>query len=158
MQQQQKVALSTLRNDVEGVASLLYLYHPGSPWPEVDPSLDQCLYDSRIEKYWYAVLYFLGQGRSPTERARYNTARPISVLGGVSDAEIQMLQIARGPFAKAQRMYPCTCLHLHIHLYCIYCHHYCRCSPSPSPHCRPFLSILLFSMLWMDIRIYGSRV
>ena len=96
------VALSTLRNDVEGVASPLSLYQPGSPWPEVDPQLDQNLYDSRLERYWFAWLYFLGQGRSPAERTRYNAARPMSVLGGVSDAEIQMLQVARGPLAKTQ--------------------------------------------------------
>jgi hypothetical protein len=96
------VALSTLRSDVEGVASPLSLYQPGSPWPEVDPQLDQDLYDSRLESYWFAWLYFLGQGRSPAERTRYNAARPISVLGGVSNAEIQMLQMARGPLAKTQ--------------------------------------------------------
>merc|ERR1712151_1121093 len=30
------VALSTLRNDIDGSMSPLGLYHPGSPWPEVD--------------------------------------------------------------------------------------------------------------------------
>jgi hypothetical protein len=30
----------------------------------------------------------------------YNSCRPITVLGGVSDAEIEMLQRARGPVAK----------------------------------------------------------
>ena len=30
----------------------------------------------------------------------YNAARPFGVLGGVSDAECDMLQKARGPYAK----------------------------------------------------------
>jgi hypothetical protein len=96
------VALSTLRNDVEGVSSPLSLYVPGSAWPAVDPKLDENLYDSKLEAWLYAFLYFLGKGRSPSERAKYNIARPIPVLGGVSDAEIQMLQMARGPLAKTQ--------------------------------------------------------
>mmetsp|Transcript_6996 Transcript_6996/g.17108 ORF Transcript_6996/g.17108 Transcript_6996/m.17108 type:complete len:670 (+) Transcript_6996:113-2122(+) len=96
------VALSTLRNDVEGVASPLSLYIPGSAWPAVDPKWDTNLYDSPLESWVYAMRYFLGQGRSPSERAKYNVARPLPVLGGVSDAEIQMLQMARGPLAKTQ--------------------------------------------------------
>jgi len=96
------VALSTLRNDVEGVSSPLSLYIPGSAWPAVDPKWDKNLYDSKLEGWLYAMLYFLGQGRSPFERAKYNVARPLPVLGGVSDAEIQMLQMARGAMAKTQ--------------------------------------------------------
>lgn len=96
------VAMSTLRNDVEGVSSPLSLYIPGSAWPAVDPKWDKNLYDSPLEGIFYAFLYFLGQGRSPSERAKYNLARPLPVLGGISDAEIQMLQMARGPLAKTQ--------------------------------------------------------
>ena len=96
------VALSTLRNDAEGVSSPLSLYIPGSAWPAVDPKWDKNIYDSNLEGWLYAFLYFLGQGRSTSERARYNIARPLPVLGGVSDAEIQMLQMSRGPFAKTQ--------------------------------------------------------
>lgn len=96
------VALSTLRNDVEGVSSPLSLYIPGSSWPAVDPKSDQNVYDTQLEAWLFAILYFLGQGRSPSERAKYNVARPLPVLGGVSDAEIQMLQMARGPLAKTQ--------------------------------------------------------
>ena len=96
------VALSTLRNDSEGVSSPLSLYIPGSAWPAVDPKWDENLYDTRFEGWIYAILYFLGQSRSPSERAKYNIARPLPVLGGVSDAEIQMLQMARGPLAKTQ--------------------------------------------------------
>jgi hypothetical protein len=31
------VALSTLRNDIEGAESPLSVHVPGKPWPEVDP-------------------------------------------------------------------------------------------------------------------------
>ena len=55
------VALSTLRNDKEGVASPLTIYNPGEKWPEVDPKLDKYLYDSKIEETYYAFLHFLGQ-------------------------------------------------------------------------------------------------
>ena len=96
------VALSTLRNDTEGVASPLSLYIPGSAWPAVDPKWDENVYDSRLEGWFYAILFFLGATRSPSERAKYNIARPLPVLGGVSDAEIQMLKMARGPLAKTQ--------------------------------------------------------
>ena len=96
------VALSTLRNDMEGIASPLSLYIPGSAWPAVDPKWDQNVYDTWLEGYFYKVLYFLGATRSPSERAKYNIARPLPVLGGVSDAEIQMLKMARGPLAKTQ--------------------------------------------------------
>ena len=94
--------MSTLRNDIEGVSSPLSLYIPGSAWPEVDPKWDKNLYDSKLEYWLYTILYFLGEGRSPYERAMYNIARPLPVIGGVSDAEIQMLQMARGPLAKTQ--------------------------------------------------------
>ena len=36
------------------------------------------------------------------ERTRYNAMRPLPVLGGVSNAEIAFLQLARGPYAKVQ--------------------------------------------------------
>ena len=98
------VALSTLRNDTEGFVSPLGVYKTGSPWPEVDPD--------KIDNWWLngpwyqrilrRVLYFLGMSRSPEERTRYNAARPLPVLGGVSDAEIKFLQMARGPSAKTQ--------------------------------------------------------
>ena len=55
-----------------------------------------------IEKFYYAFLHFIGSGRSPVERAKYNAARPLSILGGVSDQEIRMLQTARGALAKTQ--------------------------------------------------------
>ena len=41
-----------------------------------------------------------GTNRSARRRTMYNAARPFGVLGGVSDAECDMLRKARGPYAK----------------------------------------------------------
>lgn len=94
------VALSTLRNDVEGANSPLDIYEPGSTWPPVDPDR----YPSEGIKFTLQqrLLNFLGAGRSPVERTQYNAARPMPVLGGVSEGEIRFLQTARGPSAKTQ--------------------------------------------------------
>ena len=96
------VALSTLRNDVDGTESPLDYYSIGDPWPEVDPQNIPDLYASGMHKLFAAFGYFLGMGRSPEERTRYNACRPLGVIGGVSDSEIQFLQLARGPYAKTQ--------------------------------------------------------
>ncbi|CAB9497787.1 Bestrophin, RFP-TM, chloride channel [Seminavis robusta] len=98
------VALSTLRNDMEGSVSPLGVYKPGSPWPEVDPDKLDSYYlnGSWSTRMIKRIQYFLGTARSPEERTRYNAARPLEVLGGVSDSEIRFLQMARGPLAKTQ--------------------------------------------------------
>jgi hypothetical protein len=96
------VALSTLRNDVDGAESPLDLYEVGSPWPEVDPAKDQSLWSGSLQKVVRVFAYFLGVGFSPDERTQYNASRPLPVLGGVSDNEIRFLQMARGPAAKTQ--------------------------------------------------------
>jgi predicted membrane chloride channel (bestrophin family) len=98
------VALSTLRNDAEGYESPLDIYYPGAPLPEVDP--DKVPKDTRqsyqpntIKKhcqYWFSI------DRTPVKRSEYNSSRPLSVIGGVSDAEIVFLQKARGSYAKTQ--------------------------------------------------------
>lgn len=92
------VALSTLRNDVDGSESPLDIFEPGSPWPEVDPDAQPGT------KYSWPELFkhLTGADRTPEARTRYNAARPLSVIGGVSDAEIRFLQMARGPYAKTQ--------------------------------------------------------
>jgi predicted membrane chloride channel (bestrophin family) len=93
------VALSTLRNDVEGAESPLRMYVPGSPWPEVDPdNLDKSFKQTIPE----LIMHALGADRTPAQRTRYNASRPLPVLGGISDAEIRFLQMARGPSAKTQ--------------------------------------------------------
>ena len=94
------VALSTLRNDVEGAESPLDVYVPGSKWPAVDPrEVDGLAFDSSLKEDF---LLFLGMGRTPEQRTRYNASRPLKVIGGVSDAEIRSLRMARGPYAKTQ--------------------------------------------------------
>ena len=98
------VAMSTLRNDLEGAESPLATFVPGDPWPCVDPDD----YKADVRKDWtrtktrlFTVFqYLFGRTRTGASRTLYNAARPFRVIGGVSDAEIQMLQAARGPLAK----------------------------------------------------------
>jgi predicted membrane chloride channel (bestrophin family) len=97
------VALSTLRNDVDGAESPLDYYEIGSPWPEVDAQqIPEVLSQSQTDKASAAISFFLGIGRAPEDRTRYNASRPLHVIGGVSDNEIRFLQMARGPSAKTQ--------------------------------------------------------
>jgi len=96
------VAFCTLRNDVEGSESPLDIYKSG-PWPEADPdkmaAKDLHKFSPRY-KVIKNIRYWLGMDRTPQARTQYNAARPMPVLGGVSDGEIRMLQRARGPSAK----------------------------------------------------------
>ena len=97
------VALSTLRNDIEGAESPLDVYEPGAPWPSVDPYTETRTSKAGLKvTFWQRCLSFLGVMHSPEERTRYNAARPLPVLGGVSEGEIRFLQMARGPGAKTQ--------------------------------------------------------
>jgi predicted membrane chloride channel (bestrophin family) len=50
--------------------------------------------------FWRAVYFLLGLSRSPRQRTLYNATRPFTVLGGISDHEVYMLQQARGPEAQ----------------------------------------------------------
>jgi hypothetical protein len=45
---------------------------------------------------------FFGVGLTSEQRSMRNAAQPLPVVGGVSDAEIRFLQMARGPSAKTQ--------------------------------------------------------
>lgn len=99
------VALSTLRVDIEGAASPLIPYVPGDPWPPVDP--DNTPKDIRKEftqkkssRLKKNLRFLLGTSRTEKNRTLYNAARPMRVLGGVSDAEIKLLSAVRGPLAK----------------------------------------------------------
>ena len=95
------VALSTLRNDIEGAESPLDVYVPGKPFPAADPrDVDDGM--AFEDSFLDTVFLFLGMGRTPEQRTRYNASRPLKVIGGVSDAEIRFLQMARGPYAKTQ--------------------------------------------------------
>ncbi|CAB9506660.1 Bestrophin, RFP-TM, chloride channel [Seminavis robusta] len=97
------VALSTLRNDIEGAQSPLAEYFPGQPLPPVDPDeLSKALrkkFDSGSHTV-AAVYYLLGLTRDNRHRTLYNAVRPFQILGGVSDAEVDRLQRAHGPYAK----------------------------------------------------------
>ncbi|CAJ1941221.1 unnamed protein product [Cylindrotheca closterium] len=105
------VAMSTLRNDLEEAESPLIEFFPNEPWPHVDP--DDYMADVRQE--WESssslitgwniglpssIRYMLGLSRNDVSRTLYNAARPFRVIGNVSDAEIELLQKARGPLAK----------------------------------------------------------
>jgi predicted membrane chloride channel (bestrophin family) len=98
------VAFSTLRNDLEQAESPLATFLPGSPWPCVDPdeySADVRKDWTRTESRCFTVMcYLIGRSRNQKAQTLYNAARPFRVVGGVSDAEIEMLQAARGPLAK----------------------------------------------------------
>jgi predicted membrane chloride channel (bestrophin family) len=89
------VALSTLRNDIDGAESPLDVYQPGQTWPKVD------LTDFSSWKL-NGLKYLTGADRTPEARTEYNRLNPILVLGGVSDSEIHFLQLAKGPMAKTQ--------------------------------------------------------
>eukprot|EP00980_Cylindrotheca_fusiformis_P000959 scaffold260_cov115-Cylindrotheca_fusiformis.AAC.4 len=98
------VAMSTLRNDIENAESPLIEFIPDQPWPHVDPDD----YQADVRKEWtrsthrgYTVLrYLFGVSRTDKSRTLYNAGRPFRVIGNVSDAEIELLQVARGPLAK----------------------------------------------------------
>ncbi|KAL7562995.1 hypothetical protein ACA910_018632 [Epithemia clementina (nom. ined.)] len=98
------VAMSTLRNDLEEADTPLSTFVPGAPWPHVDP--DSYGADVRKDwtltthRTWTVFSYLLGTTRTRASCTLYNAARPFRVIGGVSDAEIEMLQSARGPFGK----------------------------------------------------------
>ena len=99
------VALSTLRNDIEDRESPLDVYIPGSPWPAADP--DNLPRDTKLRfqhrsKLVTILFHWFGIDRMPGKRNDYNAARPMLVIGGVSDCEVQYLQMARGPYAKAE--------------------------------------------------------
>jgi len=95
------VALSTLRNDVDGAESPLDMYRFGEEWPEVDSTKIKGIKMS----VWSRFRRIVGAELSPEERTNYNATRPLGVIGGVSEAEIRMLQMARGPYAKTQLVF-----------------------------------------------------
>jgi hypothetical protein len=97
------VALESLRANYEGVDMRLKEYVPGSPWPPVDP--DYLNRDVKSEygdqNALWSMFYFLtGTSRTLKRRTLYNAARPLGVLGGVSDNEIEALRHCQGPYAK----------------------------------------------------------
>lgn len=93
------VALSTLRNDADGDQSFFDIYNAGADFPEVDPGKLPRKVRKQIES-WSALRYLFGLDRSRESRTRYNTLRPLPVLGGVSANEIAFLKKAKGSLAK----------------------------------------------------------
>ena len=76
---------------------------PVLKWPPVDP--DDL--DAEIREGYHSnnrilliLSWLLGLTRTRKELTLYNAARPFRVLGGVSDAEMHLLQNARGSSAK----------------------------------------------------------
>ena len=96
------VALSTLRNDVEGCESPLAIYEPGNKFPDVDPNKDEWLEQKGWKAIFSLIKSFFGVRMTEAQRSKHNAALPLAVIGGVSDAEIRFLQIAKGPSAKTQ--------------------------------------------------------
>jgi hypothetical protein len=97
------VAMSTLRNDIEGTQSPLCEYIPGRPFPPVNPdelSSDIKMVYHETNRFWNCLYFILGIDRGPKQRTLYNAARPFGVIGGVSDEEARLLQQARGPYAQ----------------------------------------------------------
>jgi len=97
------VSLATLRNHAEGVELPLVEYIPGSEFPPVDPdalsAVDRKQYQSS-NRFFTSLIFLFGFNRTEEQKTLYNAARPFGVLGGISDAEIQLLKLARGPSAK----------------------------------------------------------
>jgi predicted membrane chloride channel (bestrophin family) len=74
-------------------------------WPTRQPSTS--LPSRKNHKAWIrnnsvrnAVYFLLGLSRSPRQRTLYNASRPFTVMGGLSDNEVELLQKARGPEAQ----------------------------------------------------------
>jgi len=100
------VALTTLRcEDTDSMKAPLVEFIPNLEWPHYNSN-----HDSDMKLYGYkgnkccgiiqTINYMLDISRTKYKRSKYNACRPLSVIGGVSQNEIQMLQRARGQSAK----------------------------------------------------------
>lgn len=72
---------------------------------KVDPNADEIDCELRIRvkrnnKFSNIVMFLFGLSRNSRERTIYNASRPFSVLGGISDAEVEMLRKVRGHSAQ----------------------------------------------------------
>ena len=97
------VAMSTLRNCTEGCEVPIVEYIPGKPWPHVNPNELPPELQHKFggdTSFRHALHFMFGLTRSERHRALYNAARPFTVLGGISDDEVEKLDRARGPYAK----------------------------------------------------------
>ncbi|KAL7474641.1 hypothetical protein ACHAW6_000607, partial [Cyclotella cf. meneghiniana] len=96
------VALSTLRNEIEGAEAPLCEFVPGNPWPTYNSNNDPEMkhYGYRQSAIIRNLRYIFDISRTQQERTAYNMARPFPVIGGVSEREASLLQQARGAVAK----------------------------------------------------------
>ena len=95
------VALSTLRFDEDDSYAPLVEFTPGHHWPNYNSD-----HDADMKKYGYElglwrrfvvlVKYWLDISRTKQQCRVYNAARPLPVIGGISEREAVMLQRARG--------------------------------------------------------------
>jgi len=98
------VAMSTLRCcDRDDIESNLIDFDPCARWPAMDSEQDI----ASLAKYgyrsnWFAtrVKYVFGLSRTDEERNWLNSARPLTVVGGISPQETAGLRSARGSAAK----------------------------------------------------------
>ena len=99
------VALSTLRFDEDDSYAPLVEFTPGHHWPNYNSD-----HDADMKKYGYElglwrrfvvlVKYWLDISRTKQQCRVYNAARPLPVIGGISEREAVMLQRARSKSAK----------------------------------------------------------
>eukprot|EP00536_Pseudo-nitzschia_multiseries_P016792 jgi/Psemu1/247776/estExt_Genewise1.C_12380007 len=100
------VAMASLRADMEGVSSPLVDYVPGQKFPpasEIRHGRTMHSKNIRIQRnnaYMNLLLFLCGSSRTSRQRTIYNASRPFAVLGGISDAEVQMLRNVRGHSAQ----------------------------------------------------------
>jgi len=100
------VALTTLRcEDTDSMKAPIVEFIPNLEWPHYnsDNDSDMKLYGYKGNKCCgiiQTIKYMLDMSRTKYKRSKYNACRPLSVIGGVSKNEINMLQRARGQSAK----------------------------------------------------------
>jgi len=99
------VSFSTLRGDIEGADIPLKFYIPGSPWPATNSDADSDVRRKansfyRSSKVTRVFRFLFGISRNQAQQTIYNACREFGVLGGISDAECDLLKSARGPLAK----------------------------------------------------------
>lgn len=106
------VSMASLRHDVEGCPSPLGEYIPDRPFPSYNsdnfnrrPTAEGSMpphtwWENKVDQFSNLFHFLAGINRSPKQRTLYNAERPFHVLGGVSEAEAQRLQLARGHNAQ----------------------------------------------------------
>eukprot|EP00546_Thalassionema_frauenfeldii_P017718 CAMPEP_0178900560 /NCGR_PEP_ID=MMETSP0786-20121207/3539_1 /TAXON_ID=186022 /ORGANISM="Thalassionema frauenfeldii, Strain CCMP 1798" /LENGTH=396 /DNA_ID=CAMNT_0020571573 /DNA_START=381 /DNA_END=1571 /DNA_ORIENTATION=- len=91
------VAMYTLFNDATLDDLPFVRYTAGDPFPPVDPNKAIATFSNRI----LAGIYFvLGISMGGEDRERYKSIKSFSVLGGISEKEVQALKQARGGKGK----------------------------------------------------------